>query len=87
MPTLTIQPGTTILVTGANGLIGSHIIDQLLARKYNVRGVVRDVKKDAWLSEYFMHKHKEAKFELVSVPDMTVEGCYDEVVKGTVSSA
>lgn len=82
MPTLAIHPGSTIFVTGVNGLIGSHIADQLLARGYHVRGAVREVEKCAWLTEYFAGKHKDAKFELVSVPDMTVEGCYDEAVKG-----
>lgn len=82
MPTLVIKPGATIFVTGVNGLIGSHIADQLLARGYNVRGAVRDVEKTNWLSEFFANKHKGAKFDLVSVPDMTVEGCYDDAVKG-----
>ncbi|KAF2729036.1 dihydroflavonol-4-reductase [Polyplosphaeria fusca] len=81
MPTLVLQPGALIFVTGVNGLIGSHIADQLLARGYNVRGAVRDVEKSAWLSDYFTGKHTAAHFELVSVPDMTIEGCYDAVVK------
>jgi nucleoside-diphosphate-sugar epimerase len=85
MPTLALHPGATIFVTGVNGLIGSHIADQLLARGYHVRGAVRDVEKTKWLAEYFTGKHKAAKFELVSVPDMTTEGCYDEAVKGTSS--
>jgi nucleoside-diphosphate-sugar epimerase len=83
MPTLAIHPGATILVSGVNGLIGSHIADQLLVRGYHVRGAVRDVEKTKWLAEYFTGKHKAVKFELVSVPDMTAEGCYNEAVKGT----
>ncbi|KAF1959651.1 dihydroflavonol-4-reductase [Byssothecium circinans] len=83
MPTVVIQPGETIFVTGVNGLIGSHIVDQLLQKGYNVRGAVRDVEKSKWLTEYFDGKYKGTKFELVAVPDMTFEGCYDEVVKGT----
>ncbi|KAF2191212.1 NAD(P)-binding protein [Zopfia rhizophila CBS 207.26] len=82
MPTLALHPGSLIFATGVNGLVGSHVADQLLARGYHVRGAVRDVEKSAWLSVYFADKHKDAKFEMVSVPDMTVEGCYDEVVKG-----
>lgn len=30
-----------VLVTGANGLLGSHIVRELLKRKYNVRALVR----------------------------------------------
>ncbi|KAF2111662.1 dihydroflavonol-4-reductase [Lophiotrema nucula] len=83
MPTVVIKPGSTIFVTGVNGLIGAHVADQLLTRGYHVRGAVRDVQKTSWLSDYFAANRKEAKFELVSIPDMTVEGCYNEAVKGT----
>ena len=40
----------TILVTGATGNIGSHIIPQLLKAGANVRALVRDVKKAEELS-------------------------------------
>ncbi|KAF2660434.1 NAD(P)-binding protein [Lophiostoma macrostomum CBS 122681] len=82
MPTIVVHPGSLVFVTGVNGLVGSHIVDQLLSRGYNVRGAVRNVEKSQWLKEYFDSKGYEAKFDLVSVPDMTTEGCYDEVVKG-----
>jgi nucleoside-diphosphate-sugar epimerase len=82
MPTVVIKPGATVFVTGVNGLIGSHIADQLLKRGYNVRGAVRNSEKHKYLIEYFEDKYKEAKFELVEVPDMTVEGCYDNLVDG-----
>jgi nucleoside-diphosphate-sugar epimerase len=82
MPTVVIKPGATIFVTGVNGLIGSYVADQLLLRGYNVRGAVRDVEKTKWLKEYFDGKHSDAKFEMVAVPDMTVEGCYDNLVQG-----
>ena len=85
MSDVVIQPGATIFVTGANGLIGSYIVDELLKRGYNVRGAVRDVEKSKWLLDHFNGK-QDAKLELVSVPDMTVEGCYDELVKGTSPS-
>jgi nucleoside-diphosphate-sugar epimerase len=85
MPTVVIQPGATIFVTGVNGLIGSVVADQLLARGYNVRGAVRGVEKNKWLAEYFQGKYKSAKFDLVDVPDMTVEGCYDGLVDGKLS--
>jgi nucleoside-diphosphate-sugar epimerase len=85
MPIVVVQRGATVLVTGVNGLIGSHVADQLLRRGYNVRGAVRDVEKNKWLAKYFDAQYKEAKFELVAVPDMTVEGCYDKVVQGMSS--
>ena len=86
MPSLALEPGKLILVTGVNGLIGSHVADQLLERGYRVRGVVRDVTKVDWLTEFFCERHKNASFELVSVPDMTTEGCYDDAAKGRLLS-
>ena len=87
MPTVVVHPGETIFVTGVNGLLGSHVADQLLERGYNVCGAVRDVEKSAWLQDYFDDKHKQAKFKIVAVPDMSVEGCYDEVINGISSIA
>ena len=78
-----IAPGATIFVTGVNGLIGSHIVDELLQRGYNVRGAVRDVERCSWLHEYFSGRHP-GSLSLVSVPDMTIPGCYDEAVQGEI---
>lgn len=77
-----MKPGSLVLVTGVNGFIGSHIVDQLLAHGYHVRGTVRDVVKAKWMSEFFRSRHPDDQFELVAVPDMSKEGCYDEAVKG-----
>ncbi len=40
---------TTVLVTGANGFVGSHIVDCLLRRGYNVRAMVRRTSDLTWL--------------------------------------
>jgi nucleoside-diphosphate-sugar epimerase len=82
MPTVVIKPDATIFVTGVNGLIGSYVAEQLLVRGYNVRGAVRSIGKTKWLKEYFDGKAFDSKFELVEVPDMTVEGCYDDLLEG-----
>ena len=37
------------LVTGATGLVGSHIVERLHADGWNVRALVRDVRRSAWL--------------------------------------
>lgn len=34
-----------ILVTGANGAVGRHVVDQLVKRGANVRALVRDISK------------------------------------------
>ncbi|KAK1980913.1 NAD dependent epimerase/dehydratase [Colletotrichum cereale] len=78
-----IPTGSLVLVTGVNGYIGSHVADQFLHYGYNVRGAVRDVIKSSWLCDLFEGKYGKGRFELAAVPDMSAEGAYDEVVKGT----
>lgn len=39
-----------VLVTGANGFIGSHLIEELLAGGYQVRGLVRKTSNLEWLA-------------------------------------
>ncbi|KAF4541449.1 Sugar transporter [Lasiodiplodia theobromae] len=48
-----LAPNSLVLVTGANGLIASHIIAQLLAAGFRVRGTVRSLEKSAWLLPLF----------------------------------
>ncbi|THZ50744.1 NAD(P)-binding protein [Aureobasidium pullulans] len=77
-----IEKGSTVLVTGANGFIGSHIIDQLLQLDYKVRGTVRTEAKGKWVQDYFDEKYGHGKLELVVVPDMSKKGAFDDAVKG-----
>jgi nucleoside-diphosphate-sugar epimerase len=77
-----IEVGSTVLVTGANGFIGSHIIDQLLQLDYRVRGTVRTEAKGKWVQDYFDEKYGHGKLELVVVPDMSKKGAFDDAVKG-----
>ncbi|KAK8074014.1 aldehyde reductase [Apiospora phragmitis] len=49
----TIPRDSLILVTAANGLIASHVADQLLAAGYRVRGTVRNVERCAWMASLF----------------------------------
>lgn len=79
-----IPKGSTILITGANGLIGSNIADQFLKFGYKVRGTTRNPQKNTWLSDLFDRKYAPGEFKLVTVKDMGVDGAYDEVVKGMV---
>jgi nucleoside-diphosphate-sugar epimerase len=77
-----VKKGETVLITGVNGLIASHIADQLLAAGYAVRGTVRSTSKNAWMKQYFATRHPEEQFTLVEVPDISVSGCFDDAVKG-----
>ncbi|GME37554.1 NAD(P)-binding protein [Neofusicoccum parvum] len=77
-----IVPGSTILVTGANGFVGAHVADQLLHRGYRVRGTVRDAEKHRWLEDLFKDRYGGGKFELVTVEDMAEAGAFDKAVSG-----
>lgn len=78
----TIPIGSLVVVTGANGFIGSHVVDQLLLSGYRVRGTCRNINKSKWTVDYFNTKYGGAKFELVEVPDMGASGAFNDVVKG-----
>ena len=71
-----------VLVTGANGFIASHIVDELLASGYRVRGTVRDAKKNQWLTELFDGKYGKGAFEVAEVADLAKDGSLDEATKG-----
>lgn len=78
--TYSIPKGSLILVTGANGYIGSNIIDFLLELDYNVRGTVRAPKP--WLNDLFDKKYGSNRFETVIVPVLEKEGALDATMIG-----
>lgn len=84
IPEPAIPYGSTVVITGASGLVGSHVTDQALAAGFKVRATTRSVARTAWLCEHFQGKYGTENFELVEVSDMLVEGAFDEVVKGNV---
>lgn len=71
-----------VLVTGINGFIGSHIVDQFLAAGYNVRRTVRAVSKADKIKRVLSEKHGEGRIEVVAVPNIATRGAFDEAVKG-----
>ncbi|KAJ0336547.1 hypothetical protein COL922a_007823 [Colletotrichum nupharicola] len=81
MSDLTALPkGSLILVTGANGYIGAHVIDNLLKLGYHVRGTVRAEKP--WPKELF-DKYGEGVFEQVVVPHLEDEEALGHAMTGT----
>lgn len=78
----TIPLGSTILVTGANGLIASHVVDQLLFAGYHVRGTVRTPSKCTWMEPLYTQRHGSGKFELITVSDFVKLGAWDAAVRG-----
>ena len=79
---LAIPKGSLVVVSGANGFIASHVVDQLLIAGYRVRGTVRSLERAAWVSNYFNEKYGSGWLELAEVPDMAAPGAFDDVVNG-----
>ncbi|KIV91722.1 hypothetical protein PV10_06234 [Exophiala mesophila] len=77
-----VPPGSLVVVTGANGFIASHVVDQLLQLGYRVRGTVRSLKRGGWTVNYFGNKYGAGKYEVVEVAEMGNPGAFDEVVRG-----
>lgn len=77
-----IPEGLTVLVTGVNGFIGSHVADQFLRSGFRVRGTARDIKKSAWIKDFFERTYGDGQFELVAVPDRAVEAAFATAVEG-----
>jgi nucleoside-diphosphate-sugar epimerase len=70
----------TILVTGANGFIASHVVNNLLDSGYSVRGTVRSERSADGVLK--LHPDHGDRLSVVVVPDMTAEGAFDEAVEG-----
>ncbi|KAJ6538202.1 D-lactaldehyde dehydrogenase [Mycena vulgaris] len=69
-----------VLVSGANGFVGCYVVRNLLDKGAFVRGTVRSAEKGKHLTRLFeQYGHR---FELVTVPDITMEGAFDKAVKG-----
>jgi len=77
-----IPYGSLVAVSGVNGFIGSHVADQALAAGFRVRGTTRSLHRGGWVQEYFKNKYGSEVFELVEVPDMTIDGAFDSALEG-----
>jgi nucleoside-diphosphate-sugar epimerase len=71
-------PGSLVLVSGANGFIGTHIVNLFIKEGYKVRGTVRDIQKNAWLKDLFAHD----VFELYALPDLTRAAAWQHALEG-----
>lgn len=74
-----LPEGSLILVTGASGFIGSHIVNEALAAGYKVRGTARSQEKADKTKSLFNHN---PNYSTTIVTDFVHEGGFDEAVKG-----
>lgn len=70
---------STILLTGANSFVGSHIIDALIKLNRKVVGTVRSAA--AANDIYSFHPEWKDSLEVVVVEDITKERVWDELFK------
>lgn len=71
---------TFILVTGATGFIGAHIVDALLARGMRVRGATRSLEKgNAMITA---RPQYSGRLEFVQIDDFEKPGGLVEAVEG-----
>ncbi|KAI4596368.1 hypothetical protein KJ359_005497 [Pestalotiopsis sp. 9143b] len=68
-----------VLVTGATGLVGSHVVDNLLKKGIKVRAVARSkAKADAFCSARQQHS---SALTFCFIQDLTDAGAFDDAVK------
>ncbi|KAK5049350.1 hypothetical protein LTR84_004279 [Exophiala bonariae] len=77
-----LPPDSIVLITGVNGLVGSHVADQVLLHGYRVRGVVRNLKKHEWMIAFFASRYGADRFSLTEIADLTKAGAFVDAVKG-----
>lgn len=72
--------GKLILITGARGFIGSHIVAAFLERGYSVRAAVRSQASAGGV--FNTHRRYIDRLSVCVVPDITVDGAFDTAVTG-----
>lgn len=76
----TRRPDGLVLVTGATGIVGSHIALQLCRAGYEVRATSRSqARADAWNAKW-----PQAKVTWTIIPDQATPHVYDDAAKGCV---
>ncbi|KAH7085576.1 hypothetical protein BKA63DRAFT_20804 [Paraphoma chrysanthemicola] len=82
------EPKGLVLITGVNGYIAAIAANHFLNHGYAVRGTVRKQTSAKELIEGPLKQYADAgTFNVVEVPDITVDGAFDEAVKGVTAIA
>ena len=78
--TQTVYSRSFVLVTGATGFIGAHIVDELLRRGIRVRGTTRSQYKADEMLRRRQDRINQLEFTITS--DLAQPGIFDEAIKG-----
>ncbi|KAK2877276.1 putative secondary metabolism biosynthetic enzyme [Arthroderma sp. PD_2] len=81
---MAITASDLVLVTGANGHVAQHVVSQLLSHPSDVRvrGTVRSSSSAQRMQNIFKSSIISGRLEVVIVPDMTVDGAFDQAIQG-----
>ncbi|BCS29657.1 uncharacterized protein APUU_71227A [Aspergillus puulaauensis] len=74
------MPSSTILITGATGFIGAHVVRDSLEAGYTVRLSIRRAKQATQLRQLF--PQYAGQLDFVVVPDITENGAFDDALQG-----
>ncbi|KAF2495156.1 NAD(P)-binding protein [Lophium mytilinum] len=78
------MPTKRVLLTGASGFIGLHILDQLLSFDVSVRAVVgSDIEKEALRKQFPRTPPTGLDFAIVPDEDLSVPRAYDDALSAT----
>lgn len=75
-----------VLVTGGTGFIGSHLVDKLLAKNYDVRCLVRKTSNLRWLNGKNVKLVEASLFDAASLEELVAGVDYIYHVAGNVSA-
>ncbi|KAK6544082.1 hypothetical protein TWF694_000793 [Orbilia ellipsospora] len=82
------MPPTYILVTGATGFIGAHVVSQLLSKNVRVRVAYRSQQKaDTMLAHFqkiYGNDQVDRLLDFVHTGDLATPGCFDESLTGGI---
>lgn len=80
--TATFPEGSTVLVTGANGHVAQHVVQQLLdIPSVKVKATVRSASSSVSVERMF-HSHITAgSLDIVQVSDITQDGAFDAAIQ------
>lgn len=69
-----------MLVTGATGFIGAHIIDSLLFRGLKIRATARSLEKGELMKK--ARPQYASQLEFVEIGDISIIGAFDNIMDG-----
>jgi len=77
-----LPKGSTILITGVTGYIGSWVAHEALTLGYKVRGAVRSLEKAAWLQKHFDSQFGSGQYSQILLSDVSDKAGIEAAIKG-----